>query len=640
MVVEDEGLIALDLRRHLENFGYVVPVVTKTADDAVRFQAEHLPDLILMDIHLKGEKDGIDAAAEIRKNSDVPIIFVTAHADPATIERAKMTEAAGYIVKPFVSINIRAQIEVALHKHQFERKLRQSEALYSTTLQNIGEAVITTGIDGKVEFMNPAAERLTGWLQGEVKGVSLEKPLVLERSGTPLAGNLIRCATLNDELLSLGPSLVLIARDGRRRDIEAEISAAAPDSGQSAMAVITFRDITQRKWKERQDCQKHAIRAVERLAETTTNVLNNLLKSLSQGGDLPPAPEQLAAEHVQNVSKVQSAAQKIAEVIRQLAAISRPRLATGREVNVNDLIQRSLPTISKSLAQAIAIRTELDPGVCSILGDWGQLEQVLFALVSNARDAIPGRGEIVISTRSSFIETSGSLEERKMVTVTVRDNGEGMSKETCERIFEPFFTTKKDSVAHPGVGLCITDGIIRDYHGFLDVKSVQGIGTEVTFAIPTIEGDPFGYLDESADTPSSMNRILVVSNDHGVRRVLRSVLESSGYVVVEAQGDEDALVVAGLHDGPIDVVLTDIGVPSMSAVEFLPQFAALHPEALLLSLLDFASDRLEVPNEPAREGGIVPAPVIRRKELLRQVEVLLSKSCRQKEVVAAVAGQE
>jgi CheY-like chemotaxis protein len=158
MVVEDEGLIALDLQRHLENFGYVVPVVTKTADEAVRLQAEHLPDLILMDIHLKGERDGIDAAADIRKNSDVPIIFLTAYADPATIERAKVTGALGYIVKPFVSINIRAQIEFALHKHQVERELRQSEALFSTTLRNIGEAVITTGIDDKVEFMNSAVD--------------------------------------------------------------------------------------------------------------------------------------------------------------------------------------------------------------------------------------------------------------------------------------------------------------------------------------------------------------------------------------------------------------------------------------------------------------------------------------------------
>ena len=638
LVVEDEGLIAMELRRHLENFGYRVPAVAKTADDAVRLHAAHLPNLILMDIHLKGKTDGIDAAVEIRKTSDVPIVFLTAYADPATVERAKVTEAVGYIVKPFVSINIRAQIEIALHKHQIERRLRQTEALYSTTLRNIGDAVITTGIDGKIAFMNSAAELLTGWPQAEVRGASLQKVLILERYGRPLAGNLVRCAALNDSPLSLGPSLVLIARDGQRREIEAQISAAAPDIGQFAIAVVTLRDITQRKWDERQESQKHTSRSVQRVAETTTDVLTNLLDSLRQTGGRAPAPVDLAEEGAQNVSEVRSAVLRTAELVRQLGAVFRPRLATRRGMNVNDVIRRYLPTISGSLASTIVLRAELDPGVVSTLGDSDQLEQVLFALVNNAQDAIQGRGEIVISTRNTLMETAESLEGRKMVTITVRDNGEGMSKKTCEQVFEPFFTTKRDSAAHPGVGLCIADGIIRDYDGFVDVKSVPGIGTEVTFAIPTIEEDPFCYLDESPDTPSLRNRILVVSPDHGVRRVLRSVLEANRYVVVEALDDEDALTMAGFHEGPIDLVLADIGVPCM--LEFLREFAALHPEALFLSLSDFAADRVGVANELAREAEIVPAPVVRRKELLQQVDALLFKSCRQKELAVGRAEQE
>jgi CheY-like chemotaxis protein len=136
LVVEDEGLIAMDLRRHLENFGYIVPAVAKTADDAIRLHAAHLPNLILMDIHLRGKMDGIQAAAEIRKTSDVPIVFLTAYADPATVERAKTTEPVGYMMKPFRSGDIRVQIEVALHKYQVEQRLHKSEVWYSNTLRN------------------------------------------------------------------------------------------------------------------------------------------------------------------------------------------------------------------------------------------------------------------------------------------------------------------------------------------------------------------------------------------------------------------------------------------------------------------------------------------------------------------------
>ncbi len=136
LVVEDEALIAMDLRRHLENFGYAVPAVAKTADDAIHLNATHLPDLILMDIHLKGKKDGIDAATEIRKTSDVPIVFLTAYADPATVERAKTTEPVGYMMKPFRPADIRVQLAVALHKYQVEHKLHKPEAWYSATLRN------------------------------------------------------------------------------------------------------------------------------------------------------------------------------------------------------------------------------------------------------------------------------------------------------------------------------------------------------------------------------------------------------------------------------------------------------------------------------------------------------------------------
>ena len=136
LVVEDEGLIAMDLRRHLENIGYVVPTVAKTADEAVRLNRIHLPDLILMDIHLKGTKDGIEAAAEIRTTSDVPIVFLTAYADPATVERAKSTEPVGYMMKPFRAVDIHLQIEVALYKYQVERALHKNEAWFSATLRN------------------------------------------------------------------------------------------------------------------------------------------------------------------------------------------------------------------------------------------------------------------------------------------------------------------------------------------------------------------------------------------------------------------------------------------------------------------------------------------------------------------------
>jgi PAS domain S-box-containing protein len=135
LLVEDEGLIAMDLKRRLHGLGFTVTSVVRTADDAVRLAIRDIPDLILMDIHLRGKKDGIQAAQEIRKTIDVPIVYLTAHSDTFTIERAKMTGPFGYITKPFETEHLRVHVEMALAKHQAEQKLRLVQAYLSNTLQ-------------------------------------------------------------------------------------------------------------------------------------------------------------------------------------------------------------------------------------------------------------------------------------------------------------------------------------------------------------------------------------------------------------------------------------------------------------------------------------------------------------------------
>ena len=624
LVVEDEGLIAMDLQRRLESLGYIVPACATTADDAVRLAALHIPDLILMDIHLKGEKDGIDAAGEIRKKCDVPIIFVTAHTDPNTLSRAKTTEPLGYIVKPFTSTDIRIQIEIALHKYQVDHRLRRSEGSYSSTFRNMGEAVMTTGVDGTVEFMNATAERLTGWSQQQASGGHFGKILPLEQAGMTMTGDLIRLATLSEGPLSVGPDLVLVSRDGQRHEVEVEISSAAPVAGQIAIVVFTFRDIMQRKWDDNQQSEKQAIRSVERLAKITTRALNNLLTSILGHGELLLHASGLSAEHLDIASEIYTGALKLSEVVGHLSAISRTEVVTVRDININEIIQQFIEVVPNSLPGVIVVKTELHPEVHKISANSDQLRQVLFALLSNAQDAIPGVGKIVISTQNSVMDAPGRLKEsRRMVTVKVRDTGEGMDRETRERIFEPFFTTKRDTGAHPGLGLCLAQGIIRDYNGFVDVKSGPGLGTEVTFGLPAIEEDPFAYMDGSADSVQAGKTILVALDDHGVRKLLRKILEKNEYVVVEALDGENALTVATLHPGRIDVLLTDIAMPGISYTSLVRQFAALHPEARALLLSGFPSDPIEPAPDLPRGVDFLQTP-FRQEDLLMRVQRLLS----------------
>src|SRR5580698_5665748 len=162
LIVEDEGLIALDLRKKLEQAGYSVPMIADNADEALQGVELHRPSLVLMDIRLHGPQDGIETADQIRRRFRVPVMFVTAHADRDTLERARITEPFGYIVKPFHGVDFRPQIEMALWKHQMEQKLRVSEAWLATTFRNVADALIATDNEGNVVVLNAPAAELTG----------------------------------------------------------------------------------------------------------------------------------------------------------------------------------------------------------------------------------------------------------------------------------------------------------------------------------------------------------------------------------------------------------------------------------------------------------------------------------------------
>lgn len=160
VVVEDENLVALAIEKSLRNMGYEVPLTTPRGEEALQRMPELEPDLVLMDIRLKGALDGIEAADRIRTSFNIPVIFLTAHADGPTLERAKVTEPFGYILKPFEEKSLQAAIEMTLYKARTQAQLRRTKEKLETILDCIVEGVIVSGINAVVEFINPAARRM------------------------------------------------------------------------------------------------------------------------------------------------------------------------------------------------------------------------------------------------------------------------------------------------------------------------------------------------------------------------------------------------------------------------------------------------------------------------------------------------
>jgi len=252
LVVEDEGVVALDLQHRLKSLGYDVPVTVPTGEEAVTESKRLKPDLILMDVRLKGAKDGVEAAEEIRGVTDVPVVFLTAYADEQTVARAKNAEPFGYIVKPFQEREISATIEIALFKHRIQRELRHRERWFSAILRGIGDAVIAADTNEKIAFINPVAEQLTGWRASEALGRNATEVfrIIDEPSGKPLE-NPISASLRNGRDARLPRNVLLVARHGGTTPIDDSAALIRDEHGNNWGVVLTFRDIAERRQHER-----------------------------------------------------------------------------------------------------------------------------------------------------------------------------------------------------------------------------------------------------------------------------------------------------------------------------------------------------------------------------------------------------
>ena len=251
VIVEDEAIIAKDLQWRLEQLGYVVPFIVSNGKDAVSRVDEDSIDLILMDIMLMGDMDGIEAAGVIHEKTDIPVIYLTAYADEDILERAKITEPFGYMIKPVGNRELQSTIEMALYKHDMDSRVRTSKEWLSTVLSSIGDAVIASDTDGKVMFMNSVAESLTGWQQDEAIGKPLNTIYKVEDESTgEKVENPVEKILREGVIVGLANHTILITKDNNRIPIDDSGAPIIDENGKTKGVVLVFHDISERKKAE------------------------------------------------------------------------------------------------------------------------------------------------------------------------------------------------------------------------------------------------------------------------------------------------------------------------------------------------------------------------------------------------------
>ena len=480
MIVEDEGLIAQDLKKKLEQVGYDVPLIADTAVGAL-LGVEHLrPDLVLMDIRIRGPQDGIETAEQIRRRFQIPVMYVTAHADKDTLERARITEPFGYIVKPFHNVDFRAQIEMALWKHQMEQRLRISESWLSTTFRNVADALIATDAQGNIAFMNTSACGLTGWGWREAKG----KPLLdifqvfEESTGLPVVHPLD--ALYDGREIGAEPRTFQLRPRDRKETVLVEAGLSANRDEESLLGIIVvFRDVSERRRAEKQNLR---LQKMNSLALMAIGLGRELAESHSV---MDQALQQLIARSKGSMLKLlgeiyQRSAEQQA-VIQQLVALGRTEAKESSTLDLNEVLSGLEPSILKALGNRRTMTMYLQPGIPAIQADRHDLSESILRLVMNARNAMPDGGDIEICTKTI-------RDSRFGVQLSIRDTGKGIRASAKERVFEPYYQSRPGS-RNPGFSLALVYQFVALSGGFIEVDNPPAGGVAYVLSFPATDND-------------------------------------------------------------------------------------------------------------------------------------------------------
>jgi two-component system cell cycle sensor histidine kinase/response regulator CckA len=600
LLVEDNPGDARLLREMFKEQGSHDTEVThvESVTEAEKHLAGREFDIILLDLGLP-DAEGLGAVRRARAAAPrVPLVVLTGLDDESLAVQALQEGAQDYLVKGQIeSRGLLRALRYAVERKNMEEALfleKERLRLQSAALEATADGVMITERDGSITWVNPAFSRITGFSTKEATG---RKPSIL-RSGkhddlfydemwkTILAGHVWDGELTNmrkDGQLYLEAQTITPVRDAR---------------GEISHFVAVKRDVSQRRRFEEELRQSQKMEAVGRLAGGVAHDFNNILGVIMGYGEIVQRRMAAADPLRGKVAEILKAAASAADLTRQLLAFSRKQILQPRVLDLNLVVADMDKMLRRLIGEDIELKTSLREPLGSVRADPGQIEQVLMNLVVNARDAMPGAGSLLIETAAVDLDSSSltmhpGAHPGPHVMLAVSDTGEGMDKETASRIFEPFFTTKALGKG-TGLGLSTVYGIVEQSGGHVDVYSEKGLGTTFKVYLPRIEGTVTRMGVEPAPRPprAESETILLVEDEAALRSMIGETLAEGGYHVLEAGTPQQALEMAGLHQGPIDAVLTDVIMPGMSGRELAHRLRPLRPEVPVVYMSGYTDDAI------------------------------------------------
>ncbi len=580
MIVEDEAIVAKDIATSLAGLGYSICGVLSSGEEALVAAQKLRPDLILMDIMLQGKMDGVETARQITANYGIPVVFLTAYSDERTISRAKETNAYGYLLKPFEERELRTTIEMAIYKSAMERQLKQNREWLASILRSISDGVLTTNLEGVIEFCNPVAECLTGWTAEEMILSRISDVVALRkgREMTPVEIN--PAAIIQSQTSSAAENdVVLVAKDGSQVEVEYSTTPLKHADGNVVGIILVIRDVTARqKALAREQALQRRLSRAQRM-ESVGMLANGVAEQLRRiVGPIVEYPNMILNKMLtdndikEDLAMIQHSAQKAIEILSNLITLGQMKDFPTEPLNLNALIEELANDprfqVIRQKAPLVRYQTDLAHHTSPVIGNKQYMMELVGNLVASASSSMADTGQVRVSTENIKINETimgfEVIEAGEYVVLKINDSGPVMDEEEINRFFEPFAGKGNSGQQSRGGGLgtAVAYAIIKGHKGMIDIKSSGEKGTEIVIYFPVYTGTEKPKQRIERVDVQGVETILVVDDDAELRKATMAYLRSIGYKVAGARnGNEAVEIIQKVAQGqgqPIDLIVLDM----------------------------------------------------------------------------------
>ena len=599
LILEDRPTDAELAKRLLRRAG--MSFVSKRVETRDTFLAQldkWYPDLILADYQLP-QFDGIAALKVARERAPkVPVVMFTGSINEETAVECLKAGAVDYVLKDRPA-GLAPAVQRALERkqdrerrEQAERSLRESEVRYRMLVDSSQGLICVHSLDGTLLSVNPATARSLGYEASEIVGRNFVEFLAPDVQ----SGFSVYLAGVKQEGVHEG-ELRVVTRTGEER-VWAYRNVLCERTGQEPYVLGHALDITERKTLELQLRQAQKMEAIGELTGGIAHDFNNLLSVIRSNAELL-AMELDDGELRSYAVDIENAAGNGGRLIRDLMGFSRQADLVVGPIDLRETVNNTVKMVRRIISETITVEVEIAAGGELVRADARAVQQILLNLCTNARDAMPDGGRIVIELKLAVFDEAYKVgkpyvEPGEYVCVEVRDTGMGMDDSVREKIFEPFFSTKPEGRG-TGLGLSMVYGLMKQHGGYINVYSEVGEGTRISLYFPHLK-------DAVTSRPSGKTRagppltgtatVLVVEDHDAVRAVACRALAKLGYRVIESSDGMGALGIMKSRGAEIDVVFSDLVMPRLGGLELFEELRKIGGQVPFLLASGYGSKEL------------------------------------------------